>query len=284
MIKMLTRLKVCSALIAVLITVGAVSGFVSIEAWFAPKAELWPRWQTHDASAIRVIDHSLWQAVLSKRVRPGVEGINLVDYGGMTDRDDTALDRYLDQMSHVAISTYNRNEQRAFWINVYNAATIALVRRHYPLKSIQNIEIGSGLFTDGAWDHALFEVEGEKLSLNDIEHRILRPIWRDPRLHYALNCASKGCPNLLPTAFTGANTEQLLNDGAVAYINHQRSVMIANNGLRLSKLYLWFAEDFGSTNEAILNHIRTYAFADLGGEIDAGRVITDYAYDWSLNE
>ncbi len=267
-----------------LIFASLLTGFVSIEAWFAPKADLWQRWEAHDAAASRTINHSLWQAVLTKRVRSHIDGINRVDYGGMTERDDAALGRYLDQMQRVRISTYNRNEQRGFWINLYNAATVALVRRHYPVKSIRDIEIGAGLFTDGTWDHEVIVVEGEKLTLNDIEHRILRPIWKDPRLHYALNCASIGCPNLLQTAFTGRNSEQLLNDGAVAYINHRRGVLVTENGLKLSKIYLWFADDFGGADNAVLKHIRTYAYADLGAALDAGTTITDYAYDWSLNK
>jgi hypothetical protein len=270
--------------VTVLMIVGTLSGFTSLESLFAPKAELWPRWQNHDAAATKTIDHRLWQAFLLLQVKPGDDGINRIQYGNLTDLDERALTRYLDQMRHIAISTYNQNEQRAYWINVYNAATVLLVRQHYPIQSIRDIKIGSGLFTDNAWDHDIFRVEGENLTLNDIEHRILRPIWKDPRLHYALNCASLGCPNLMPMAFSAANSEQLLNDGAVAFINHKRAVRVDENGLKLSKIYLWFANDFGGSDETIISHLRTFAYADLGAVLDANPTISEYGYNWSLNE
>ena len=267
-----------------LLLVALLSAFNPLEALFAPKADLWERWAAHDPASTAVIDHGLWQAVLGANVRASEDGINRVGYGAMTEKDNAALRRYLDQMRHIRISTHNRAEQRAYWINVYNAATMLLVRQHYPLKSISDIEIGAGLFSDNAWEHKLFRVEGEDLTLNDIEHRILRPVWKDPRLHYALNCASLGCPNLSATAFTGANGEQLLNDGAVAYVNHPRGVEMTGTGLRLSKIYLWFADDFGKSTGDVLAHLRTFALAGLAAHLDAGAKIGDYAYDWSLNE
>lgn len=271
-------------IITALLVMVSLSGFTALEGLFAPKADLWPRWQTHDAEASKFIDHRIWQAFLLLRVKTGDDGINRVQYGGITEHGERALNRYLDQMRHVSISTYNRTEQLAYWINVYNAATIALVGKHYPVKSIRDIKIGSGLFSDNAWDHPVITVEGEKLSLNDIEHRILRPIWKDPRLHYALNCASLGCPNLMPVAYTAANTDQLLSEGAVAYINHQRGVDAGEQGLVLSKIYLWFEDDFGGSRKAVLEHLRTYAYADLGAILDTKPEIADYAYDWSLND
>jgi hypothetical protein len=261
----------------------SLSGFTPLEALFAPKADLWERWLAHDAESQKIIDHGLWQAVLTARVKGNQDGVNRVAYGAMSEKDDAALGRYLDQMRHVAISAYNRDEQLAYWINVYNAATVHLIRRHYPLKSIRDIEVGSGLFTDGAWDHKLFSVEGEELTLNDIEHRILRPVWKDPRLHYALNCASIGCPNLNATAYSSANSQQLLNESAVDFVNHPRGVSAAEEGLRVSKIYLWFAEDFGGS-DGVLAHLKTFAFADLAARIDGGAEIVDYNYDWSLNE
>ena len=99
-------------------------------------------------------------------------------------------------LSGVAIGGYAPDEQRAFWINLYHALTVRVILSHYPVSGIREIDISPGLFARGPWDRKLIPVEGVELTLNDIEHRILRPIWRDPRVHYALNCASLGCPDL----------------------------------------------------------------------------------------
>jgi Protein of unknown function, DUF547 len=99
----------------------------------------------------------------------------------------------------VAISAYHQQEQQAFWINLYNARTVSAVLAHYPVASLRDIRL-SGLFSTGPWHAKLVTIEGEKVSLDDIEHRIVRPLWKDNRLHDALNCASLGCPNLAPVA------------------------------------------------------------------------------------
>ena len=116
---------------------------------------------------------------------------------------------------------------------------------HFPLASIGDINISPGLFVRGPWGAKILTVEGEKLSLDDIEHRILRPIWKDNRVHYALNCASLGCPNLQPTAYTSENSEALLDNGARDFINHPRGVSIQKGKLQVSSIYVWFQEDFG---------------------------------------
>ena len=110
------------------------------------------------------------------------------------------------------------------------------------------------MFSDGPWGRALIEVEGEALSLDDIEHRILRPIWRDARIHYAVSCASIGCPNLQRTAFTDTNADELMAAAAHAYINHSRGVRIDGGRLIVSKIYSWFREDFGATDAAAVAH------------------------------
>ena len=117
---------------------------------------------------------------------------------------------YLKNLQSLPISSYNRVEQKAYWINLYNGLTVDLVLSRLPLESIRDVNISPGLFVRGPWGAKLLTVEEERLSLDDIEHRILRPIWKDNRVHYAVNCASLGCPNLQPDAFTSANTEALL--------------------------------------------------------------------------
>jgi Protein of unknown function, DUF547 len=155
--------------------------------------------------------------------------------------DRKALKSYLENLQSLQISQYNRAEQKAYWINLNNALTVEVVLSRYPVESIRDIGISPGLFSRGPWDAKLLTVEGEKLSLNDIEHRILRPIWRDARVHYAVNCASLGCPNLQPAAFTTDNTENLLERGAKEYVNHPRGVAVRNQKLRVSSIYVWFS-------------------------------------------
>ena len=171
----------------------------------APEAELWPRWQKHDPASTRTIDHSPWLAFLGKHVAAEhPSGVNRLRYGDVTKTDKGALDGYIARLEKLPISDYGRNAQKAYWINLYNALTVKVVLDHFPVKSIKDINLSSGLFGGlfggGPWKAKLATVEGGKVSLDDIEHRILRPIWRDNRVHYAVNCASIGCPNLQPRA------------------------------------------------------------------------------------
>ena len=127
-------------------------------------------------------------------------------------------------------------------------------------------------------------VEGERLSLDDMEHRILRPIWKDPRLHYAVNCASVGCPNLQAEAYTAAGTERLLEKGAREYVNHPRGAEKGERLLTLSSIYKWFREDFGGAEAGVMEHLRRYADTPLRDELGTYRGKVKYRYDWSLNE
>ena len=177
----------------------------------APKADLWPRWEKHDPANKQKVDHSAWDTFLKKYiVAPHPSGINRVNYATVAPEDRTALANYVKSLESVAVSGYSRAEQRAYWINLYNAKTVELILTRFPVKSIRDINISPGLFSSGPWGAKLMTVEGEKLALDDIEHRILRPIWKDNRIHYAVNCASLGCPNFQPAAFTAENTEVLV--------------------------------------------------------------------------
>jgi len=255
-----------------------------IEALFAPAAKLWPRWQAHDPSSRTVIDHAAWNGFLSRRLRRRVDGVMGVTYGAVTDADRAGLRDYLADMARVPVSSLNRAEQFAFWANLYNALTVRVVLDRYPVASIRDISLGGGgLFGGGPWSARVIDIEGEALTLNDIEHRILRPIWRDPRTHYALNCASVGCPDLREKAFTAAGLDAALDAAARAYVNHPRGVSASAEGLTLSSIYNWFSDDFGSEAQ-ILAHLRQHAAPALRTAIDAKPTIRGYRYDWSLND
>lgn len=270
---------------------GAAAGMASMTmglagrpAQAAPSAELWDRWTAHDEAATTVIDHGAWAAFLNSHVRPDGDGINRVPYGRISGTDRSLLTGYLDTLMAVPISRYKRAEQQAYWVNLYNALTVQVILDHYPVESIRDIDISPGLFADGPWGKALFVVEGEELSLDDIEHRILRPIWRDPRIHYAVNCASIGCPNLLATPFTAANSEALLERGARSYINHPRGVRVEGDEALASSIYFWFQEDFGDSDEGVLAHLKHYATAPLAKDLAAVSDLENGGYDWTLND
>lgn len=256
----------------------------------APKSELWPRWQTHNAENREVIDHSAWGIILKKYLvssqlpteSSAPVGINLMEYGGVSKIDYDLLKIYLTTLEGISISSFSRPEQRAFWINIYNAATVNLILEHYPVESITNISFS--FFSFGPWDEELLTIEGEELSLNDIEHRILRPIWQDPRIHYALNCASIGCPNLQPIAFTAKNTDSLLETGASEYINHPRGAKKEDKKLWLSKIFEWYQDDYGGNEAGVLIHIQKYAKENLANSLYEDELEIEYHYDWRLNK
>ena len=251
----------------------------------APKADLWPRWDRHDAASTAKLDHSAWDRFLNRYlVTDHPSGINRVRYGDVTEEHRRALESYIERLQGTPVSRLNREEQMAYWINLYNAVTVRVILDHYPVASITKINLSSGLFGRGPWEAKLLEVEGEKISLNDVEHRILRPIWKDPRVHYALNCASTGCPNLQQRAYTGANLEVFLDKGAREYVNHPRGTFFRGERLVLSSIYDWFREDFDGSEEGVLRHLRRYAAAELNERLEnySGRI--SYEYDWSLNE
>lgn len=275
----MTGKAVLAAVAGVLVVFGAATSRG------APKPDLWERWQAHDPQSTVRVDHTAWDRFLRTYVVSShPSGVNHVSYGVVTDEDREILGVYVREMEAIAVSGLTRPEQEAYWINLYNALTVRVVLEHYPVKSIRDIDISPGLFADGPWGAKLLTIEGEKVSLNDVEHRILRPIWRDNRLHYAVNCASIGCPDLQPEAYTTENTERLLNEGATAYVNHPRGVRLEGKKLTVSSIYDWFQVDFGGSQEGVIEHLLIYAREPLRSELEAfeGRFRDDY--DWSLNE
>ena len=252
----------------------------ALERLFAPKADPWPFWD-HSGEATG-IDHAPWQRFLQAHVHAGDDGINRVAYAQVTVEERSALRDYISSLERIEIRGYRRDEQLAFWINLYNAATVSVVLEHYPVSSIR--DISSGFLSFGPWGKKRLRIEGQALSLNDIEHRILRPLWRDPRLHYALNCAALGCPNLQRDAFTPNNTQALFDRAAREYINHPRGVEIVEGELRVSSIYSWFREDFGSGEADVIKHLLVYAQPALATELAGFSSIDDDHYDWALND
>lgn len=251
----------------------------------APSAVLWPRWQVYSSENVETVDHSPWDVLLKKYlVTDHPSGINRFRYADVTKDDALHLDSYLIQMQKIKVTKLNRQEQKAYWTNLYNALTVKVILDHYPVKSITNIDISPGLFSNGPWDAKLLHIEGEEISLNDIEHRILRPIFKDNRLHYALNCASIGCPNLQPVAFTASSTEELLETGAREYINSPRGAQFVKQKLQVSSIYKWFQEDFGDSEAGVISHLQHYIRESQADKLKSYTKGLRFEYDWSLNQ
>ncbi|NKB57256.1 MAG: DUF547 domain-containing protein [Alphaproteobacteria bacterium] len=259
-----------------------LAGFGGVESLFAPKAELWERWTTSDEASRENVDHGAWERFLKTYVKTSGDGVNRVAYNTVNTADRDALDHYIRALVASSVTQLNRAEQQAYWINLYNALTVKLILEYKPEKSIQDIDISPGLFSSGPWDKKLLEIEGEAVSLNDIEHRILRPIWQDPRIHYAINCAAIGCPNLQKSPFTAANTEALLDAAAREYINDLRGVRYEDGKVVVSSIYAWFTDDFGGDIAGVITHLKQYAGPRVMALLDSAGEYDD-AYDWTLN-
>ena len=269
-------------LFAWFVVLSGVANASAFERLFAPKSELWDRWVQHEPSDTRKISHDAWNRFLNTYVMRSEDGVVRVDYALVSDQDRVSLHEYIISLTATPISSYSRAEQFAYWVNLYNALTVQVVLDHYPVTTIRDIDISPGFFADGPWRKALVTVEGERLSLDDIEHRILRPIWNEPRIHYAVNCAALGCPNLQPTAFTSENTEQLLEAAAREYVNHPRGIRVEQGRVTASSIYNWFMSDFDQDG-GVIEHIKRYAEPGLLAEIQGIDQVSDFEYDWALN-
>ncbi len=265
------------------LSAGLFAGPLSRPASAAPASDLWPRWTAHDPASVRTVDHAAWSGFLSRHLVAGGDGVNRLRYSAAAG-DRATLDGYLAMLQAVPVGGLARPEQFAYWTNLYNALTVAVVLDHYPVASIRDIDISPGLFANGPWGAEMATVDGTALTLDDIEHRILRPIWGDARVHYAVNCAAIGCPNLQRTAFTAAALERMLEAGARAYVNDPRGARVEDGRLTASSIYDWFQEDFGGTETGVIGHLRRYADAGLESDLAGIVDIDDFAYDWSLND
>lgn len=231
-----------------------------------------------------------FDALLAKYVKPNADGVNRVDYARWkaSAQDLSRLSGYIGELVGRAPSRMPRNDEFAFWCNLYNAITLKVVLDRYPVASIRDIK-SEGLFDPkaytGPWRTKRTTVEGRPYSLDDIEHEVLRPVFKDPRVHYAVNCAAYGCPNLRGKAWTAATLDADLDSAAREFINHPRgATVLPGNRLRVSSIYNWYGGDFGGSEAAILAHLRKYAGTALAAALASRPAIAEYVYDWSLND
>jgi hypothetical protein len=244
---------------------------------------LWPQWEVNNPLSKEIISHQLWQDFVNRRIITSPENINLVDYAHFSQTDLNLLKDYLRDMAQINIDNYNRAEQLAYWINVYNALTVQTIANYYPISTIQEVNISPGLFSVGPWGANLITIKKTTLSLDDINNRIIRPIWNDARTHYALNNASIGAPNLSKTAYHGYNLEEQLNKAALTYVNSLRGVSVIEGRLIISKLYDWYEEDFGGTKQDVITHLLQFAKEPLQSQLKHTNTVDSYVYNWHLN-
>ena len=281
-----------AASLIVLALAAILTAIASPSAQAAAPGSITEAFKAHTSGSELTIDHSAWDQLLKAYVLPGNDGVNRVAYATFKADGHKTLKSYISQLEKADPAKLDRPEQFAFWANLYNAKTIDVILDYYPVKSIRDISLDNSLFgalkssvgAGGPWKTPVVTVSGRQLSLDNIEHDIMRPVFSDPRVHYSVNCASYGCPNLAGDAFTGAELEAQLDAGARSFINHPRGIAVEDGTVRASSIYSWFQKDFGGNAAGVLAHARQYADAELAAKLKNVTAIDTYDYDWSLND
>ena len=226
------------------------------------------------AVAGAVVDHALYAQLLNSYVHEGQ-----VNYDGFK-RDESKLDQYLEMLATIDPQDLTADERFAFYANAYNAWTIKVILSKYPkISSIKEL----GLFNTGPWRKKLVRLDGRVLSLDNIEHDILRPQFKDPRVHFAINCAAYSCPPLRSEPYVGSRLDDQLDEATRAFINHPDRTYLDGDSLYVSKIFKWFAEDF---NDDPTTFVLRYAQGRFKSELSArgdGVKVKYLSYDWSLN-
>ena len=214
---------------------------------------------------------SIFDSLLQKNV----DKTGRVDYQSLKN-NETLLDNYLAYIqNNEPTKNWSSNKKKAFWINTYNAYTIKIILNNYPLKSIRDIKI------DGktAWKIPFVKVGQKRYTLDQIEHKILRKKFNDPRIHVGINCASVSCPRLWNFAFTEDNIASSLDNLMKVFINDTTRNKISKNNVALSEIFNWFSKDF-IKNGTIISYLNTYAAIKISEKAS----IKYLTYDWSLNK
>lgn len=186
-------------------------------------------------------------------------------------------------MCSLQIANYSRQEQLAYWINLYNALFINLILEHLPIESIKEISLSSPLLMRGPWYENLINIDGRAISLYDIKNRIVRPTWNDPRALYAFFDGTVGGPSLFDKPFSASSLDKDLNTISNRYVNSLRGVQLQENILTVSMLYDWFEEDFGGSKQDVIWHLKQFANPSLKKKLETIDTIDNYAYNWHLN-
>lgn len=222
------------------------------------------------------INHERWDQLVKKHVKDD----GFVDYKGFI-RDSMELNRYLDQLSavHPDDKSWSRNEQMAYWINAYNAFTIRLIVRNYPVESIKDIKKGIA-FVNSVWDIKFIKIQGFTYDLNNIEHNILRPVFKDARVHAAINCASYSCPRLRPEAYTSEKLDSQLEDAMKKFLADPLRNKITADKAEISEIFKWFKGDFDRDAGSLIAYINKFSTQKITDKTE----LKYLNYNWTLNE
>lgn len=222
----------------------------------------------------QAFSHNVWSELL----KSSVDSYGNVDYNNIL-KDSNQLNGYLKKLSNNSpTKSWTANESKAYWINAYNAFTIQLIIRNYPIRSIK--DIGSRIpFINSTWDIPFITIGAELLSLNDIEHLILRKTYKDPRIHMALVCASRSCPVLKNEAYTAGSLDIQLDEQCYKFLADPARNKIHASTPKISQLFKWYASDFKKSG-GIIKFINKYSVV----KINKNAHIDYLDYDWSLNE
>ena len=226
-------------------------------------------------SRAATVDHEIWAGLLGKYVTP--DG---VDYSGFK-KEEKRLDQYLEVLENTDPEMLARNEQYAYYINAYNAWTVKLILSGYPgVKSIKDF----GTILQSPWQKDWVRVNGKIITLDHLEHNIMRPRYKDPRVHFAINCSAASCPPLRPEPYLAQTLDLQLDDSTRSFVNDADSYRLEGNTLYISRIFKWFSEDF---NEDALGFYLQYAEDDFKEKLNRikDRIKIKYLhYDWSLND
>ncbi|MEA2558870.1 MAG: hypothetical protein QOH06_374 [Acidobacteriota bacterium] len=223
-------------------------------------------------------DYRLWQELLSKHYDPA-KGMN---YKGLK-ADKAALDRLRQQMAAVDVASLSRPEQLAYWINLYNISTVNVVAEKYPVESIRDISTDPVVRLN-VFKKPNVKVKGGTMSLNDVENDKIRAGFKDPRIHFAINCAAESCPPIRPEPFVGARIDQQLDDQARKFLNGPKGVRVEQDALHATKIMDWFKDDFEQWGGGTLPFLKKYLSPDKAKRI-GGKIEIEYDdYSWKLND
>lgn len=221
--------------------------------------------------------HQIWDQLVKAHVKPS----GLVDYKGFI-KDKAKLEQYLKLISENAPDrkTWSKNQQLAYWINAYNAFTVKLIVDNYPTQSIRDLgpKLKIPLIKD-VWYYKFFKIGGVESSLDEIEHSILRKEFDEPRIHFAINCASVSCPPLLNEAFMAEKLESQLQKVAVAFINDPTRNKITPDKAQISSIFSWFQGDF-TKKGSLIDFLNQYSKV----KIKSNAKVSHLDYNWDLNE
>lgn len=220
------------------------------------------------------VDHQAWTSLLQKHV----SSKGNVNYAGFV-TEKVQLEKYLNQLTDNKPDTkWSEEAQLAYWINVYNAFTVKLIVDNYPVASIKDIKKGIP-FISTVWDIKFIEFEDETIDLNKVEHGILRKQFDEPRIHFAVNCASFSCPRLLNEAYTAEKLEAQLTQMTKDFLSDTQKNQLSKNEVKLSKIFNWFKGDF-TKQSTLIEFLNQYAPI----KISADANISHLDYSWALNE